>query len=422
MDRLRVRAYNVRFGDAILVTVPDRGAAGTTVERHILIDVGNVLTGSGGQDEVFEPVIGDILSVLDGKPLDLYVMTHEHMDHVQGLFWAKEKRGLDIEATHAWLTASAAPDYYERFPEAKKKKLAFLLAYRQIARYLRTAASTPSPVIEALLLNNNPRKTSDCVEHLRTVGETTTYVFNGADISGAHPFEEATFELWGPEEDTSTYYGSFLPMGLGLGPAEGDFESEIGTIESAIASASEAAGATDAAGSADEPDANDDADEPPPDPLPPPGVDAGAFYRLVERRRRGVFDNLRRIDKAANDSSVVFVLEWRGWRLLFPGDAEERAWKEMGKRDLLSAVHFLKIGHHGSHNGTPGGELLDRILPPAPVDARPRTALVSTHEGTYNNVPDVQTLDELAERCAVSRIGESGDALFTDLFFPDEVE
>ena len=413
MDRLRVRAYNVRFGDAILVTVPDRGADGTTVERHILIDVGNVLTGSGGQDEVFEPVIEDILAVLAGEPLDLYVMTHEHMDHVQGLFWAKEKRGLDIKAKHAWLTASAEPGYYDRFPEAKRKKLAFLLAYRQIASYLRTAASTPSPIVEALLLNNNPRKTADCVTHLRTVGETTTYVFRGADISAAHPFEEATFELWGPEEETSTYYGSFLPMGLGLGAAEGAFDAENGSVEAAIARASEASAAAGA---------TDDGGTTPPDPLPPPGVDAGAFYRLVERRRRGVFDNLRQIDKAANDSSVVFVLEWRGWRLLFPGDAEERAWKEMGKRDLPSPVHFLKVGHHGSHNGTPGGELLDAILPPAPPDDRPRSALVSTHEGTYNNVPDVHTLDELAERCAVSRIGESGDALFTDLFFPDEAD
>ena len=31
MDTLRVRAYNVRFGDAILATVPDRDpATGTT--------------------------------------------------------------------------------------------------------------------------------------------------------------------------------------------------------------------------------------------------------------------------------------------------------------------------------------------------------------------------------------------------------
>lgn len=403
MPSLRVRAYNVRFGDALLVTVPDRSESGEVVTRHLLIDVGNVLVGSGGQDEVFRPVIEDIVQELDGKPLDLYVMTHEHMDHVQGLLWAHEKAGLEVRATHSWLTKSAEPGYYDAFPEAKKKRLAFLRAYRQIARYFRSSASRPSHVVEALLLNNNPRRTADCVEHLRTVGDTTTYVFRGLDLAGTHPFEEATFEVWGPEEDTSTYYGRFKPMGLGMGGEEGEADEVLGEPDGSP-------------GEADE----DSVVPPQALPLPPPGVDAGAFYQLVERRRRGIFDNLRQIDKAANNSSLVFVLEWRGWRLLFPGDAEERAWKEMGKRDLLTPIHFLKIGHHGSHNGTPTGELLEAILPSDAPGERPRSALVSTHEGTYNNVPDAHTLHELAERCGeIVRIGATEDALFQDLFFED---
>jgi beta-lactamase superfamily II metal-dependent hydrolase len=132
-----------------------------------------------------------------------------------------------------------------------------------------------------------------------------------------------------------------------------------------------------------------------------------------------MFDNLLSIDQAANDTSIVFLLKWRGWRLLFPGDAEERSWREMGKRGLLSSVHFLKVGHHGSHNGTPGSPLLDTLLPLQPDAGRARKALVSTHEGTYNNVPDGRTLEELSRRCEVVRIGEAGDALFTDLEFPD---
>ena len=43
MDELRVRVYNVRFGDAILVTVPEAVAGGGTEIRHILFDVGNAL-------------------------------------------------------------------------------------------------------------------------------------------------------------------------------------------------------------------------------------------------------------------------------------------------------------------------------------------------------------------------------------------
>jgi beta-lactamase superfamily II metal-dependent hydrolase len=400
-DALRVRAYNVRFGDALLVSVPDRDAAGAVTVRHVLIDVGNVLAGSGGEDEVFAPVLADVVAELDGEPLDLYVMTHEHMDHVQGLLWAKQKQGIDLKARHAWLTASAAPDYYEHHPEARKKRLAMEAEYRRIALFLSAAAREPGPVVRALLLNNNPRSTADCVAHLRGVGETTTYVHRGADLAGAHPFAEARFAIWGPEEDTSIYYGAFRPLALGLAAAGGG------------GAAAEGAAAAAGAGA-----------EAPPrlvTPLPPPGVDGEAFYNLVERRRSGVFDNLLAIDKAANNSSVVFSLEWRNWRLLFPGDAEERAWQEMGKLDPspLEPVHFLKVGHHGSHNGTPTGALLERILPLQALDARPRSALVSTHDGTYSGVPHAETLAEIAERCdPVVRIGEDGDALFTDLLFP----
>jgi len=89
-DCLRVRMYNVLFGDAILVSLFEGGEA-----RHILIDVGNV-TGVGGDTDVFRPVIDDVLAELNGSPLDLYVMTHEHMDHVKGLLYANDKLNLQL--------------------------------------------------------------------------------------------------------------------------------------------------------------------------------------------------------------------------------------------------------------------------------------------------------------------------------------
>src|SRR3712207_7480481 len=39
------------------------------------------------------------------------------------------------------------------------------------------------------------------------------------------------------------------------------------------------------------------------------------------------------------------------------------------REGVLEPVHFLKVAHHGSHNGTPDGEILDAILPPR----RPRS-------------------------------------------------
>jgi hypothetical protein len=154
---------------------------------------------------------------------------------------------------------------------------------------------------------------------------------------------------------------------------------------------------------------------------PPAGVDAGAFFDLVESRRHGYGENLLSIDKAANNTSVVFCLEWHGWRLLFPGDAEEKSWAIMEKNGRLDApIDFLKIGHHGSHNGTPSPEILDKLLP---IDGRPRFAAVCTCADVYGDteataVPHEATLAELARRSKVSSVEGLPPGGHLDLIFP----
>jgi len=109
MDKLRVRAYNVGFGDAFLISFPDQVPGGEIETRHILIDVGSV---SGGS-RVYGAVMENVLEVLDGQPLDLYVMTHEHRDHVQGLLHTEKKSypgdpdGLrqELRTRYVWLSA-----------------------------------------------------------------------------------------------------------------------------------------------------------------------------------------------------------------------------------------------------------------------------------------------------------------------------
>jgi beta-lactamase superfamily II metal-dependent hydrolase len=130
----------------------------------------------------------------------------------------------------------------------------------------------------------------------------------------------------------------------------------------------------------------------------PEGVDQKAFDALLEFSRTGLGDEMLAIDRAANNTSVVFTIEWRGWRLLFSGDAELRSWRAMEQQGQLRPVHFVKVGHHASHNGTPKEDVLERILPLRRPDSRRRTALVSTCEGTYNGVPDHDTLARLERR------------------------
>jgi beta-lactamase superfamily II metal-dependent hydrolase len=377
--QLKIRCYNVKFGDAILVSIPDRAKSGRVTLRHILIDVGNVLAGEGGGDDVFVPILEDVLDVTSGKPVDLYVMTHEHMDHVQGLL-AGHRTGLDVKADHVWITASAAPDYYDRHTEARKRFQLARRAYRSLERQLAAAPDAVNERLYARMLNNNFRKTADCVEHIRTRvcdPNHVHFVHRTYDLANAHAFEEASFEIWAPEEDTSVYYGRFQPLAFGFD----------GT---ASASATQTPGSNR--------------------PAPPAGVDVGAFNNLLDRRASSAFDNILAIDKATNNTSIVFSIEWRGWRLLFAGDAEGRSWKTMHKEKVIKPVHFLKVSHHGSHNGTPSGDILEALLPADAPDAAYRTALISTCSDVYSGVPHGPTTGELAARCDILDTRELGES------------
>jgi hypothetical protein len=131
------------------------------------------------------------------------------------------------------------------------------------------------------------------------------------------------------------------------------------------------------------------------------------------------------IDKAANNTSIVFCLEWKGWRLLFPGDAEEKSWAIMDRCGVLDGgVDFLKIGHHGSHNGTPAAKLLDKLLP---IDGKRRFAAVCTCSGVYGDtpetaVPNETTLSELRRRCEVASVQELKRGGRLDLIFPADLK
>jgi len=316
VSRLTVTAYNVRFGDALLISVPERRKGGELV-RHILIDVGNVLAGPGSDDAVYRNVVQDILDRLDGSPVDLYVMTHEHLDHVQGLL-AAEKLGLTVPVDYAWLTASAREGYYDRFPEARKRLDLYRAEYERIRLAVARLGLLSLDPIRAFIDNNNPRSTAACVRYLRKVAaKKTSYVHRRFRLIPGkhHPFREAQLSIWAPELDTSAYYGRVRPL-TPVTPFSPDTQAE---------------------------------------PLrPPSGVDPEGFRVLVDFLQSGIGDNVLAIDRAANNTSLVLELEWRGWRLLFPGDAELKSWWMMHQRRQLSRD---LLGKHVQ----PGGEELAHL-------------------------------------------------------------
>ncbi|QCB97931.1 hypothetical protein E5206_14245 [Arthrobacter sp. PAMC25564] len=63
------------------------------------------------------------------------------------------------------------------------------------------------------------------------------------------------------------------------------------------------------------------------------------------------------LERSVNNTSIYFVLDVDGTRLVFVGDSQQGAWdhvlQDPAARALVSAPAFYKIGHHGSHNATP---------------------------------------------------------------------
>jgi hypothetical protein len=122
----------------------------------------------------------------------------------------------------------------------------------------------------------------------------------------------------------------------------------------------------------------------------------------------------------------VLLLEWKGKRLLFGGDAEWNgafkkgvkancSWNVMWnlrKEKLNGALDFYKVGHHGSVNATPWGQtatarkgeplaFLNAILPEA--SKAKAKAVVSTHRGNYPTIPRTDLLAEIGKRVSNSR-------------------
>lgn len=92
----------------------------------------------------------------------------------------------------------------------------------------------------------------------------------------------------------------------------------------------------------------------------------------------------------ANANSVVIVLEYKGMRFLFTGDAEEETEDRLlqGERERLPAT-VLKVAHHGSKYAT-SDEFLSAV--------GPRLAVVSCGKGNRYGHPAPETMARLRSR------------------------
>jgi beta-lactamase superfamily II metal-dependent hydrolase len=378
---IRVRMYNVGFGDCFLLTLPEN--------RTILVDAGFHSQGKGSftGNELVEQIVQDVTNVSGKARIDVVIATHRHQDHIYAF---NSDAWGDVEVGEVWM-----PWVEDRANTQAsslwKKQLRFAM---QLAVALPTFGLSPADLGDVQFMLWNAGVDLPDVPALAAAGGWS----NAGALDCLHEGfarRDRTRPRFLPERLTSpeTFEAAVLP-GVKvhvLGPPrDPDLIEELdpdadGETYRALALRA-AAGAAMAGGA----------------PVSAPfgetwqvsGAEPGFLLEADDIERINVLAQgadavfaAQKLDGMINSTSLVLVLQIGAARLLLSGDAEWGTWKRIldndESRTLVKGATFFKVGHHGSHNAT-SKTLVEKVLPSKVP------AMISTQQGpgTYrNNIP-----------------------------------
>jgi beta-lactamase superfamily II metal-dependent hydrolase len=362
--RLRVRMYRVGFGDCFLLSLPVEGG-----HRHVLIDCG---VHPSGDLKTFEQVFADIAAVTERR-LALVVATHEHADHISGFGRFEQLlRNFDVESV--WM--SWAMDLAD--PKASSLRRARLALAGELQLHFRARGASEAARNALLNLQGNEPAMAALRSGFRGATSDVRYLQAGDSPPPPASLPNLSVRVLGPSRDDEFLKKMNPPRSQryvrldrgervlvnGVSPFEGKYRREARVGRKLY------------------------------------GFPARSARDLSEKDLRELaaesLDGLAfTLDSIANNTSLVLLFEYRGRRLLFPGDAQWGSWKfwldQEGAASLLEQVDFLKVSHHGSFNATPRSALEG-------LRTGAFAALVSTQSLPFPTIPQPALMKRLGAK------------------------
>jgi beta-lactamase superfamily II metal-dependent hydrolase len=340
-----VRMYNVGFGDAFLITVTGAGEP-----WRMLIDCGVHSQGQARKiSETVAAVIGDLSAASpDGVPhLDVVAATHHHADHISGFSLDAWDQVVVDEVWLPFVEDASDPDAIaiRRSHALAAQRLLGLIGQRT---HGLDQGRWPADVAMANLFALNSFGNADAADRL--LGR------NGRHFAGT---QKVRFFPRTQKRKNTVSAASGAVVAHVLGPSRDPDDLKLmdpprsaGWLRLDL----------------DDPSADDDLSDVPlfdadyvvadPQRLPRPVRKVKDNLNLTAvTNDAGLLTAASILERSVNNTSLFLVLDVNGTRLIFPGDAQEGAWRHVlrdpAKAALLRDAAFYKVGHHGSHNATP---------------------------------------------------------------------
>jgi hypothetical protein len=392
--RIDFRAYNVGFGDCLLLSFTYASAIDGRAERHVLIDFGTNKAAKGG------PSLKDVAALIEAEThgkLDVVVLTHRHRDHLAGfdptVGGATIARLKPDAIVRPWTEVPDGAAPVGLVPgthsQGQRKLLDVLTAGRRFASELAAIPSVGRMTVAetalsgmAMMQLGNSRAIAQ-LDELAAAGSAHYLKFGDPLVLGMLP--GVSISVLGPPDP------DMWPAILHQAAQSTEYWLGAGRGDPAALAAANTGEPISMEGDATS--------------LLGPGPGRWLIDRLDDHLVRSAERLVHQLDGVLNNTSLVLLVEAAGHKILLPGDAEIENWgyaltaapNHQAIRDRLRGVDLYKVGHHGSRNATPKQSLYPLLAQAPPAQ---RFALMSTLVGFYgtaNPVPSQALIDKLSQ-------------------------